>query len=284
MLDATLTRILGWASGRDDIRAAILTGSRARNDGRVDDDSDYDVELFTTDLGRYETDTDWMAEIGSVWVFLALPLPTDDRYRMRLVVFEGGRKVDFGFAPVEVLDETIARGTLNEVYQRGYRVLLDKDGQASRLPAPSGTAPQRATPSEAQFRAAVAEFWFEAFHIPKLLARNELWVVKMRDWTMKRLLLEMIEWRAVAEHGADHDVWHIGTRMEDWAPSEVWTALHQAFGHFGPADSWRALFATIDVFRNVSRETATLLGYRYPDDIDANVGSYIDRRSRAAGR
>jgi aminoglycoside 6-adenylyltransferase len=277
-----LSRIVGWASDRDDIRTVILTGSRARNDGRVDEDSDYDVELFTTDLRLYETDTAWMAEIGRVWVYLALELPTDARYRMRLVVFDGGHKVDFGFAPTVVLDEMVARRSVSDIYNRGYRVLLDKDGRAAALPRATGTSPARALPTEAEFRAAVAEFWFEAFHIPKLIDRNDLWVVKMRDWTMKRLLLEMIEWHAVAGRGPTHDVWHIGTRLEEWAAGDVWVRLHDVFGLFGKRHAWRALIATTSLFRDVSKETATLLGLAYPESVDTAITGYIDDRFERA--
>lgn len=277
MSDSILPRIVKWAERRQDIRAVVLTGSRARDDGSVDDDSDYDIELFTSQLERYETDSTWMAEIAPVWVYLPLSLPTDDRYRMRLVVFEGGQKVDFGFAPTIVLDEMVAGKRLNELYERGHRVVLDKDRKAS-LPRPSGVARVRHLPTEAEFRALSNEFWFEAYHIPKLLQRNDLWVVKMRDWTMKRMLLQMIEWHAITTHGLTHDVWHIGTRMEQWASPEVWTRLTDAFGRFGHADSWRALFATLALFRDLSKETAAFLGFAYPDAVDAAISGYINRR------
>jgi hypothetical protein len=35
-------------------------------------------------------------------------------------------------------------------------------------------------------------------HIPPYLARGELWVVKFRDGTMKRMLLRLVEWDALA--------------------------------------------------------------------------------------
>ena len=69
------------------------------------------------------------------------------------------------------------------------------------------------------------EFWFEAWHIPKYLKRNDLWVVKFRDWTMKQLLLRMLEWHAIATNGPALDISHIGVHMKDWTRSDWLGAL-----------------------------------------------------------
>jgi aminoglycoside 6-adenylyltransferase len=282
--DAFLDRIVRWADRHADIRALILTGSRARPDKRLDSFSDYDVEVFTTELSKYEAKDDWMWEIGNVWVCLPLSSESDDRYRMRLVVFEEGRKVDFGFAPTMVLEETVAAGKLSELYERGYHILLDRDGLASRLPMPSYAAPVTTLPSEAAFRAAVEEFWFEAFHIPWLLLRNELWVVKMRDWTMKQLLLTMIEWHAVATRGKQQDIWHIGTRMASWTTPQAWERLHDVFGRFEVRDSWRALLATTGLYRDLASEAAEALDYTYPSAVDRAISEYIRGFESELGR
>ena len=272
--DPFLAQIVAWADRQPDIRALVMTGSRARDDGSVDDASDYDVEVFTSDRAKYETD-EWMAEIGDVWVYLPTTRDDDDRYMMRLVVFAGAVKVDFAFAPLELLAEAAAAPTLTPLYDRGYRVLLDKDGVAARLPEAALRPPAGRLPTEAEFRAAVEEFWFEASHIPKLLARNELWVVKMRDWTMKLLLLQMAEWHALSEDRA-RDVWHIGTRMEEWAAPGVWERLHEAFGGFAAAESRRALVTTVSLYRDLAVETAARLGYAYPSRADTAVTAYVE--------
>ena len=167
---------------------------------------------------------------------------------MRLTVFDGGQKVDFAVAPLEVLAEQVERGRLSAIYVRGYRVLLDKDGVAARLPRPRGRVTAPPLPDETAFRAVVDEFWFEASEIPKYLARDEPWVVKFRDWTMKTLL-RMLEWHAVATRGADADVWHIGRHLRDWAAPEFVGRLGIVFGRFDRTDSWQALLATCDLFR-----------------------------------
>ena len=265
-----LDEIIRWANSRPDISALIMTGSRAQPEGAVDDLSDYDLEIFTTNPSSCTSSDLWMSDIAGVWVYLATT--RNGLCETRLVVFEGGAKVDFSIRPVDSLEDMVRCRKLDELYERGYRVLIDKKGLASQLPSSSYSPPHRPLPTKAEFEAAVDEFWFEASHIPKYLKRDDLWVVKFRDWTMKELLLQMLEWRAIA---ANRDVKHIGVRMKDWIPADDWHRLNEAFGRFDAADSWRALLAMLSLFRDVALETANELGYRYPADRDASISGYI---------
>jgi aminoglycoside 6-adenylyltransferase len=268
-----LSAILAWADGRDDIRAVVQTGSWARPEGPTDAWSDLDLELFTTEPAAYAS-CDWPSEIAPIWVCLPLARDDDGRYRMRLAVFEGGQKVDFAVAPIEVLRDQVRDATLTPLYARGYRILIDRDGLAERLPTPTHRPPPGPLPTEPEFRAAVEEFWFEASEIPKYLMRNELWVVKFRDWTMKSLLLRLLEWHATAT-GKHGDVWQIGRRMSEWLSPDVYGRLGSIFGHFDRADSWRALLATCSVFRDVARESAAGLGFHYPEAMDSAIAGYV---------
>jgi aminoglycoside 6-adenylyltransferase len=271
--EGLLRRVVEWANQQPDIIALIMTGSHARRDAMVDELSDYDLEIFTASPDRYTSSADWMAEIGKVWV--PLPLTSSCGYPTRLVIYEGGEKVDFSILPVRALEDAVSAQKLSELYDRGYRVLVDKKGLAARLPTPSYAPPGGAQPTEAEFRAAIEEFWFEASHIPKYLQRGDLWVVKFRDWTMKELLLKMLEWHTVAMNEEHHDVGHIGTRMKDWVRPDVWERLHETFGRFDAADSWRALLATVSLFRDLARDTAEKLGYQYPQQVDDAISGYL---------
>ena len=126
-----LGTILEWARSRPDIRAVVQTGSHVRPGGQPDRWSDLDLELFTTEPDAYEA-TDWMAAIAPVWVCLPLSRDDDPRYRRRLTVFEGAAKVDFAIAPVALLAEFVSRGRLSALYDRGYRVMLDRCARHQR--------------------------------------------------------------------------------------------------------------------------------------------------------
>jgi aminoglycoside 6-adenylyltransferase len=189
------------------------------------------------------------------------------------VIFDGGVKVDFTLAGLPRLQGMSDSSSLNPLYQRGYRVLLDKDGVTKRLPSPSFEPPARFLPSEKRFRERVEEFWFEAFHVPGYLARNELFLVKQRDWTMKELLLEMIEWHALALNGGAVDVWHIGKGLGTWTDDATWAELQGAFGRFDTQDARRAHDKTTRLYSRLAREVARIKGWTYPDRVEKLISA-----------
>jgi aminoglycoside 6-adenylyltransferase len=92
---------------------------------------------------------------------------------------------------------------------------------------------------------------------------------------MKEQLLNMLEWHARATSMAPPDVWHIGSHMRDWVDAETWGQLHETFERFNRLDSWRALLATIRLFRQLAQETAEACGLTYPQEIDHKITAYI---------
>jgi aminoglycoside 6-adenylyltransferase len=269
--DEVLSQIIAWAQRAEPIRALILVGSRAGREP-TDELADCDVSVFTETPEPYTQSDQWLTEIGPVWVYIP-----EKYYRggeeipTRLVIFQDGVKVDFAFLRVAVLDELPTSDEL----AAGYRVLLDKDGRTAQLRAPTFRGSRPGQPTEEDFTRLVHEFWFEAYHVAKYLKRDDLWLVKFRDWTTKELLLKMLEWHAQAKHQWTYDTYHLGKQMKSWVEAPLWESLHGAFAHFDADDSWQALLATIELFRRVARETAALLGFAYPQDVDQNITQFI---------
>ncbi|MBK0417223.1 aminoglycoside 6-adenylyltransferase [Chromobacterium haemolyticum] len=267
-----LENAIAWAQQRPDVDALILTGSFARDDGSADIHSDLDLEIIGPTPATLADNDGWLRDIGPL--LTVLRLGEGQAWPTRLSIYADGVKIDFTLAGPARLQAMRELG-LDPLYQRGYRVLLDKTGVAQGLPAPHGRPAAPALPCEEHFRERVEEFWFEAFHIPKYLARGELFVVKFRDWTMKELLLEMLEWHALSRPGTAADCWHISTRLQHWAEPEHWQALHQAFGRFDAADAERAFHATLRLYSQVAREVAARAGFDYPEAVEAGIRDLI---------
>ncbi len=269
--------ILHWAQSNPDIRSVIEVGAGVRSDHPADAWSDLDLELYITDVSRYASHNAWFEAFATVWVYL--PLHVEGGFPSRLVIFEGGNKVDFVLYSVEELKRRAQWQALPEIYRRGYRIALDKDHVAAGIPA-SPFAPSKPEPPLAStFLFTVQEFWFEAFHVAKYLRRGDLWSVKFRDRATKDGLLQMMEWHAQVVRGIE-DTWHSGRFMKEWTEAETWTALHEAFGGFDSQDSWQALLVTMDTFRRLAMETAAGLGYAYPTDVDTNMSEFIESLRR----
>ncbi len=273
MIEELLEKIVVWANAEDAIRAMIIEGSRARHDQTVDRFSDYDLNLYVTDVAHYTSNDVWIEQISSVWAMEKEADP--DGIASRLVLFQGGYDIDFKLVPVSMLHEFVRQQTLPDDYHRGYKVVLDKDGLASRLPRPSYKAVPKKKPSEEEFLYAVNVFWFELFHLVKYLHRNELWCVKGRDAGIKRRLLQMIEWNAQAQHHWDYDTWIVGKYMQLWAEPEIWQAFGEIFARFDKEDSWRAACALMPLYRRLAGETARQLSYSYPYEMDKAISEFI---------
>ncbi len=272
-MDDLLQTLVAWGQGQEAVRAMLLTGSRGAVNGDADGLSDLDIAMFVADSALYTDSDAWIHQIAGVWVYLALANEPDGP-PTRLVVFEGGLKVDFSITPASWFERDLCGPVIEDLYNRGYRILLDKDGRAASATPFTGRPAPQAAPSERAFLAVVNEFWFEAYHIPKYLRRGELWLVKQREWSTRELLRQVIEWHARAKHGSDYDTYYLGKHMREWVDPAIWHALGSCFSRFDRADGWRAFFATIVLFERLAEETAGMLGYMYPRETGARIAAF----------
>jgi aminoglycoside 6-adenylyltransferase len=271
---------VAWARAQPDILAAVVVGSRARTEHPADEWSDLDLILFTTDPSAYVSDTGWLNEIGEVWV--SLLNRSGQGHPEWLVLFAGGVKGDFLFAttPKDMsLPEMIAAFPYQDVLGRGMRVLFAKNRAAAQPLQLKGAPPTHPTPTE--FLAAIHHALIYAERTAKLLRRGDLWRAKLHcDCELKQDLLKMLEWHARACHGLDYDTWYDGRFLNEWADARALEVLPHTFATYDTGDLWRALFATLDLFRWLAIETAERLGYAYPTEADTHVTQRIRRLAK----
>ncbi len=261
---AIIERTKEWIDNEPGIRGLAIIGSQARTSHPADEWSDLDFIILATDTERYLHDLSWIELIGThLLTFVAST--ADHRNRERRILFDGGQDVDFSFFPVEMLDQMIANGIpldiANEL-NRGAKILIDKDGLLERFHQVSKNM-FRSTyglPSEEEFSNLVTDFWYHAVHAAKHLRRGELWWSKQTvDHHLKNLLRTMLEWNTQAASQDETDTWLHGRHLEEWANPQYVTALADVYAHFHTNDIWRALFATMKLFRTIEYETEKLM-------------------------
>lgn len=261
--------VIAWARENKNVIALIQTGSFARNDKYVDEYSDYDLEVIADDVDDLLKDNSWYHQFGKVIV--NLNFDEDIEFPTRLVVYKGGLKIDFTIADKNRITDMIEKG-LDDLYKRGYLVCVDKKFMTDELPKATGKDIDNTIPTEKEYIEICNEFWFEASQIPKYIARRELWVVKFRDWTMKKMVLQMLEMKARFNN---KDPWYIGLHMEDWVDKDDWDTLQTLFVNFDQKDSKAGLIKTIEFFRKISQQVAKDGLFEYPKVIDEEVSEYI---------
>ncbi len=273
-----------WAENRDDIRAAVILGSRARVDHPADEWSDLDVVIITKNPEHYVSTADWVSNFRKPILTFIEPTASGNE-KERRVLYEDMLDVDFAIVPLQKAQAILGitsdhedQAGLSNLLGRGFRVLLDKDGMLRGLISSSLSADKhvQVKPTEEGFLAIVNDFLYHAVFAAKHLRRGELWwTVTCLDGYMQDLLLRIIEWHAISTKGEKRDTWFRGRFLEEWADAKALKGLHQAFAHYDVTDVKRALLASISLFRDLATETAANMNYPYPGDASGKVTAWI---------
>jgi aminoglycoside 6-adenylyltransferase len=289
-----------WAQRRPDIRAAVVVGSQARVQRPADEWADLDIVMLCRSIERYRSRTEWLDELGKVWVTTTLGENVAGEPE-RFALFEGGLTVDFllisdmkakwGVRLLRLLKRFPKSGRLlpgglaarfgrlaaltSGTFGRGMRVLLDKDGLLDDMRRVIDRAPPEEWPTQGEFLEVVNGFWWLADRTARKLGRGELYVAITYHRGLVDQIVRMAEWQARATSGQDYDTWHGGRFLEEWADPRAVEGLRQAFPHCNREDIQRALFATMDLFRWLAIEAAERLGYPYPTAADERVTEWI---------
>ncbi len=281
--DKLLAKFVHWAQGQDEIRSAVVIGSRARTDHPADEFSDLDLSIFVKNPQTYLTRAEWLEEIGVAW--LSFIEPTGDRRHWeRRCLFDGGLDVDFAFIPASLVLEMIEGGLSSEsqsVFQRGYKILFDKDQLLAQVDFEKGNQVNKPRVDEKAFLNAVNDFWYHAVWTAKHLRRGELWWAKdCCDGHMKGLLRQMLEWHAQSLSDQEKDTWMRGRFLEEWVDPRAKRALKTAFGSYEIEDVWRALKETMELFAWVSLETKEACEFSYPQAGVSQSKSFVEQLFR----
>jgi aminoglycoside 6-adenylyltransferase len=274
-----LGRIRGWAADHPLVRAVVLESSRAVGLTTLDRFSDYDVLLVVSDVHPFADDNTWQLFFGEPLVRFgdkAEVLGYETYFR--LVLYQDHTKIDFAIWPVELLQHVVERQESTELLDWGYRVLVDKDGLAAALPAPTRKAYIPTSPTQQQYQALIEEFWWETTYAAKHLWRDELVLFKYNlEVVMKyELLLPMLEWLIELDYGWTWKPGVLGRGLKRALPPDLWSALERTY--VGPSieENWEALLTITALFRRVAQEVGHALGYAYPEELDHGVSAYLE--------
>ena len=274
--DVVLGRLLGWCEEDPRVRAVVLTSSRAN--GRADELSDYDVVLGVRGLAVFRADPSWVVRYGEPaarWGEESELLGLATSFLG--VVYADGVKVDYTVWPEELLARVSAADALPDGLDVGYRVLLDKDGLTAAWAPPSYRAHIPARPAEDEYRAVVEEFWWASTYAAKALWRGEVVFAKfVVDHDMKLgPLRRVLEWKIELDGDWSVRPGVCGRGLERLLPADLRDDLAATYVGSGVEESWRALDATIALFRRVATEVADHLGYAYPVEADRQVSAHL---------
>ena len=262
-----LQRILSWAKSEENVQALALTGSRA--EGKfVHELSDYDLVLFVKAPEQYLKENGWISSFGVPWVIVREKRKVFRKtVQTRLVIFEGGVKVDWTIVPLDMLQKWMRTKPFSLLLDKGHLISQEK-----LIPK----AEKLSKPAQKAFQTVVEEFWFEVYHVAVYLKRNDLWSAQFRFGLARdNFLLKMLEWKNGLSSHWEKKAPPRGKMMNQWIDKEIWHEVSQIFPHCQMEDCWAALSTMIELFRKVSGEIAGEFMLSYPGIIDNNITTFI---------
>jgi aminoglycoside 6-adenylyltransferase len=275
-----LSKLTKWGEVREDVRAMILTSSRANPDSHLDIFSDYDIILVVKDVHPYLSDS-WLEDFGKVLVVYHDPIQLESGFAhfTRVTHYQDGTKIDYAVWPAGLLQWIADEPTLPAYLDDGYRVLLDKDSWTEKMKPPTFKAYIPVPPSEQDFQYTISEFFNDSIYVAKNLRRDDLFPVKLCfDNIMKQQSIRtMLEWRMEIDHGWSVKPGAHGKGLKKYVAPETWARLESTYVGVGTEENWQALFDTISLFRDIAKEVGTALGYAYPQDTDNRVMRHLHR-------
>ena len=275
--------VVDWATGINNVRVAILTSSRTNPNLPVDFLSDYDIELFVLDLQPFLASDAWLERFGSILVRWPHEPRDYGDATTRLVLYEDAPRIDFQIKKIGVLSGYVSE--LPDFYDIGYEVLLDKDGAARGLAPPIHTVFQTQPPTELEYRELTRHFWWNITYVAKYLHRDELFFAKymLDDAVHHKYLHTALAWSI-----GMHNQWRVnpgaqGRWFKRYLAPDTWSDVEATFAGADLAENWEAMFKATQVFRRLTTQVGTHLGYEYPTDLDQRVTAYL-QKIRKLGR
>jgi aminoglycoside 6-adenylyltransferase len=276
--EKVLEKLISWGEADSRIRAMLMTSTRARERGKTDSLSDYDIILVVTNAEEFAQNEGWISDFDTPmvqWGDEADFLGQKDYFRG--VVYDNYVKIDYSIWHVSLLSKITQEPKLPDELDAGYRVLFDKEGETAHWKAPTFRAYIPLPPTEKEYSALVEEFWWSTTYVAKSLWRDEFvfgrWCleVDIKIESLRRLL----EWYIEIQRDWNHRPGVLGRGLKQALPADIWQELEQTYQGADIAGTWDDLYRLIPLFRHVAIEVGNALGYAYPQEVDDKVSAYL---------
>ena len=265
--------ILSVAKSDDRIRIMTLEGSRTNINIPKDEFQDYDTTYFVTDMKSLLSSDDWLSQFGNI-IMMQKPesmelFPPEEKGYSYLMLFDDYNKIDLTLLPLEDLDDYLNGDKL-------IKVLIDKDCRIKRDIVPTDIDYHVRKPSAREYDDCCNEFWHVTPYVVKGLCRKEiLFAIDHLNQILRFELLRMMSWKVGIETGFTLSVGKNYKFLDKYIPEDLWNRLLSTYRMDSYENVWKSLFICHQLFREVSKEVAELLGFDYPE-YDKKVIGYVN--------
>ena len=266
--------ILLFAEKDERIKVVGMEGSRTNVHVPKDEFQDYDVTYVVTDMESFINDDGWLEYFGKR-IFMQKPEamslfpPELGNWFSYLMLFEDGTRVDLKLVPISELDLYLS-------WDKLLAVLLDKDKKNKNYPTTTDMDYHVKKPTMQEYDDCCNEFWWVSTYVVKGLCRKEiLYAIDHLNQIVRHELLRMISWKVGIETGFSLSVGKNFKYINKYIDEDLWNRLLSTYRMDSYENIWKSLFICHQLFREVSKEVAELLGFDYPE-YDKKVIGYVN--------
>ncbi len=269
--------VLNVASTDERIRAVGMEGSRTNPNVPNDIFQDYDIVYFVNDMQSFIENPEWVDVFGKRIIMQTpenselFPPELDGNFSY-LMLFTDGNRIDLTICPITYIDKWV---TLDKL----VKVLLDKDGLIPTLPDPTDRNYWVKKPSQKSFEDCCNEFWWVSTYVAKGLWRNEILYAHDHLQLVRKMLLQMIEWKVGVETNFSVSIGKNGKYLDRYLDDKTWYELLKTYPTAETNEIWKALQMMTALFDEVSLEVANQSQFNYPPFDTSIVKAYLEHVS-----
>lgn len=263
-----LELILNIAKEDDNIRAVLLSGSRANPDCPKDVYQDFDVVYFVKDVAPYWDNMAWIEEkFGRPSIVqkpesMQLIAPEKDGNYVYLMVFPDGNRIDL----------TITASVYEDDGEPAI-LLLDKDGTFPEIKVKPDFWYVK-MPNQKYFSDCCNEFHWCLNNVAKGIAREELSYVMEMDHIVRSMLITMLEWYIGVENDFAVSAGKNGKYFKKYLSAELYERFAKTYSDADYKHMWEAVFEMLHLFGDVARKVAEKLGFVYDEAQEKGIERY----------
>ena len=254
-------KLISLCEEEKQIKSVLLVGSQCREVCKADEYSDIDVVISCDAPEKLLYENEWVNRLGKpIYSFVEDTIAGEKERRL---LFEGSLDADLIVMTDENLKRALSSHIVDEIMNRGYKLLFDRSGITEYLNSIHTTEDAGYSPlSESDFANLTNDFMFHTVWAEKKINRGELWTAIMCiNGYLKGKLLQIIEMYEHAVNGNEYDTWHCGRMIEQWADESITQELSGCFARYNGVELRTSLENTKKLFIRLSKVCAEKYGY-----------------------
>ncbi len=268
--DEVMELIINIAKGDENIRAVLMTGSRANPDCAADLYQDFDIVYFVRDVKPYWDNMAWIEEkFGKPSVVhkpesMQLIPPDEDGAYIYLMIFPDGNRIDLQITPDPYLDDG-----------EPAVVLLDKDNYLPEIKVKKDFWYIK-KPEQKTFTDCCNEFHWCLNNVAKEIARDELsYAMEQLNHYVRDMLILMLEWYVGINYNFSVSAGKKGKYFKKLLPAELYRRFQKTYSDADYGHMWEAAFEMLYLFGEAARKVAEHFRFSYDEDEEKGIENYM---------